>query len=134
MALRCLHTHTNPGQPDCWETQARRLGAALSSRQPSAVFASSLHRAVQTAAPVAERSGPPVVVDERLGDRDYGPWTEVSKDDVVARWGSVDDGPSVEPASTVRARALAGLTDIPRRHGGGDKPRRGQLTGAVSAR
>lgn len=108
----------DPPLDEAGQQQARRLSAALSPRRPSAVFASPLHRAVQTAAPVAEHASLPVVVDERLGDRDYGPWTEVSKDDVVARWGSVDDAPGVEPASTVRARAVAGLTDIARRHRG----------------
>ena len=109
----------DPSLDEVGQQQARLLGAALGPRRPSAVFASPLHRAVQTAVPVADRAGLPVVVDQRLGDRDYGPWTGISKDDVVARWGSVDDAPGVEPTSTVRERALAGLTDIARQHRGG---------------
>ena len=52
-------------------------------------------------------------------DRDYGPWTGVSKERVIARWGSVDDAPGVEAKSVVRERAVAGLTDIAGRYRGG---------------
>jgi broad specificity phosphatase PhoE len=115
-ALRGL---ADPPLDETGQRQARRLGVALGVRNPSAVVASPLRRAVQTAAPVAERAGLEVATDQCLVDRDYGPCTGVSKDEVVARWGSVDDAPGVEPASAVRDRALAGLTDIARRHHGG---------------
>ena len=109
----------DPPLDETGQRQARRLGAALGVRNPSAVVASPLRRAVQTARPVAERAGLDVVTDQCLDDRDYGPCTGVSKDEVVARWGSVDDAPGVEPASSVRDRALAGLAGIARRHRGG---------------
>lgn len=109
----------DPALDETGQRQAQLLGAALGPRHPSAVFASPLRRAMQTAAPVAERADLEVVTDECLVDRDYGPCTGVSKDEVTARWGSVDDAPGVEPASAVRDRALAGLSDIARRHRGG---------------
>jgi broad specificity phosphatase PhoE len=109
----------DPPLDETGQRQARRLGAALGVRSLSAVVASPLRRAMQTAAPVAERAGLEVVTDRCLVDRDYGPCTGVSKDEVVARWGSVDDAPGVEPAAAVRDRALAGLADIARRHPGG---------------
>jgi probable phosphoglycerate mutase len=59
----------------------------LGGRKPSAVIASPLLRARQTAQPVAERAGLVVSTDECLLDRDYGPWTGVSRDSVTSRWG-----------------------------------------------
>jgi probable phosphoglycerate mutase len=99
--------------------QAQRLGNALGGRGLSAVIASPLLRARQTAQPVAERAGLAVSADECLLDRDYGPWTGVGRDSVTSQWGSVDRAPGVEPQSAVRERAVRGLTDIARRCPGG---------------
>jgi broad specificity phosphatase PhoE len=109
----------DPSLDEAGQRQARRLGAALGPRKPSLVAASPLRRAVQTAQPVADRARLDVVTDERLVDRDYGPWTGVSKERVIALWGSVDNAPGVEAKSAVRERAVAGLTDIAGRYRGG---------------
>lgn len=109
----------DPSLDEVGQRQARLLGAALGSRKPSVVVASPLRRAVQTARPVADRARLDVVTDGRLVDRDYGPWTGVSKERVIALWGSVDDAPGVEAKSVVRERAVAGLTDIAGRYRGG---------------
>jgi broad specificity phosphatase PhoE len=108
----------DPALGEAGREQARRLGTALGPRSSSLVVASPLRRAIQTAQPVADRAGLPVTTDQRLVDRDYGPWTGASEESVVARWGSVDDAPGVEPQATVRERAVAGLIDIARRHRG----------------
>jgi broad specificity phosphatase PhoE len=108
----------DPALDDAGREQARRLGEALGSRSPVLVLASPLRRARETAQPVAERAGVEVATDQRLVDRDYGPWTGVSRESVVARWGSVDDAPGVEPRSAVRDRAVSGLTEIARRAAG----------------
>lgn len=83
------------------------------------VLASPLRRAIQTARPVAGHAGLDVLADKRLLDRDYGPWTGVSEEEVADQWGSVDNAPGVEPNSEVRKRAVAGLTDMALRHRGG---------------
>ena len=114
-----LRGRADPPLNEAGWRQARRLGGLLGARRLTAVVASPLHRAMETAEPAAERAGLPVVKDQRLVDRDYGPSTGVSKDEVVARWGSVDDAPGVERAATVRERALSGLNDIARRYLGG---------------
>jgi broad specificity phosphatase PhoE len=114
-ALRGL---ADPPLDEDGREQARRLGTALGPRSPSLVVASPLRRAIQTAQPVANQAGLPVTTDQRLIDRDYGPWTGANKESVTARWGSVDDAPGVEPQAAVRDRAVAGLTDIARRHRG----------------
>jgi broad specificity phosphatase PhoE len=99
--------------------QAERLGAALGPRGLAAVVASPLLRARQTAHPAAERAGLEVAVDHCVLDRDYGPWTGISRESVTDRWGSVDRAPGVEPRPAVRDRAVQGLTGIARRHPGG---------------
>lgn len=109
----------DPPLDQAGQDQARRLGAALGPRGLCAVIASPLLRARQTAQPVADRAGLEVATNECLLDRDYGPWTGVSRGAVVARWGSVDRAPGVEPPSAVRQRAVRGLTEIATQHEGG---------------
>jgi broad specificity phosphatase PhoE len=88
------------------------LGAELAGRNPRVIVSSPLRRAVETAAPLARRTGLVTVIDERLADRHYGEWAGVKARDVVARWGSLDAAPGVEPADEVRGRVLAALGDI----------------------
>ena len=109
----------DPPLDETGNDQARRLGAALGPRGLCAVIASPLLRARQTAQPVADHAGLDVTTDRCLLDRDYGPWTGVSRETVAERWGSVDRAPGVESRSAVRDRAVKGLTDIAQRNGGG---------------
>jgi broad specificity phosphatase PhoE len=67
---------------------------------------------VETAEVIASCAGTGTRVDDRLTDRYYGEWEGTRVEDVVARWGSLDAAPGVEPAEKVRYRALAALTDI----------------------
>jgi broad specificity phosphatase PhoE len=106
----------DPALDETGRRQAERLGAVLGSRGLAAVMSSPLLRARQTASPVAERADLEVTVDECLLDRDYGPWTGVSQESVVERWGSVDRAPGVEPRLAVRDRAVRGLDGTARRH------------------
>ena len=50
------------------------------------VVASPLLRARKTAQPVADRAGCEVTTDARLLDRDYGQWTGIDRESVVAQW------------------------------------------------
>ena len=109
----------NPPLDEAGRLQAGRLGAVLGSRTPSAVVASPLLRARQTAQPIADRAGRDVTTDRHLLDRDYGQWAGTDRESVAAQWGSVDDAPGVEPVRAVRERALRGLTDIAQRSRGG---------------
>lgn len=109
----------DPPLNETGQHQARRLGAALGTLGLSDVVASPLLRARQTAQPVADCAGLDVVTDPCLVDRDYGQWTGISRERVVAEWGSVDRAPGIEPRSAVRDRAVNGLTEIARRSAGG---------------
>jgi len=94
------------------QRQASLLGEALAPRKPRLVASSPLRRALETAEAIAYRAGIGTWVDERLTDRDYGPWTGEPVADVIFRWGSLDAAPGVEPEENVRARALAAVVDI----------------------
>jgi broad specificity phosphatase PhoE len=109
----------DPALDETGHRQAERLGAALGPRGLAAVIASPLLRARQTAQPVAERARLEVAIDQCLLDRDYGPWTGISRESVTDQWGSVDRAPGVEPGPAVRDRAVRGLTAIARRYPGG---------------
>ena len=108
----------DPSLDRAGQQQARLLGAALGPRNPVLVISSPLRRARETAQPVADRVGLEVGIDQCLVDRDYGPWSGLLKESVVARWGSVDDAPGVESRSSVRHRALPVLTSLARRSPG----------------
>jgi probable phosphoglycerate mutase len=60
-----------------------------------------------------------VVIDARLNDRDYGPWTAQPRAEVVRRYGSVDAAPGVEPLAAVAARARTAFEQLAREHDSG---------------
>ncbi|HEY1763017.1 MAG TPA: histidine phosphatase family protein [Acidimicrobiales bacterium] len=93
------------------QMQAEALADALQGENIRLIVASPLQRAVATAGALAERVGLPVEIDERFNDRDYGVWSGISRDEVEARWGSVDNAPGVEPAGVVLERVLEGFRE-----------------------
>lgn len=94
------------------QRQALRLGVVLAPRKPRLVASSPLRRALETAQVIADQTGSGTWVDERLTDRDYGPWTGQRVADVISMWGSLDAAPGVEREERVRDRAMAALVDI----------------------
>ena len=83
--------------------QASLLGEALGWRKPRLVASSPLRRSRETAEAISRIAGTGTWVDDRLTDRDYGPWTGKPVADVIFRWGSLDAAPGVEPEDNVRA-------------------------------
>lgn len=102
----------NPPLDEAGIAEANRVARVLAPKHPRAVVSSPLDRAVHTAHILAEAAGVTPVTDDRLNDRDYGPQTGLVKSDVVARWGSVDDAPGVEPLQDVLARARPALDSL----------------------
>lgn len=100
---------TDPPLDEAGLAQARALAGALAPFAPVRVFCSPLTRARQTAQALGDELGVPVVVDQRFLDRDYGPHTGEVRAEVIARWGSVDAAPGVEPVDDVLARARPAL-------------------------
>nr|WP_145547595.1 histidine phosphatase family protein [Variovorax boronicumulans] len=109
--------------------QARRVGAALAGEELSAIYASDLGRAHQTAQAVAERAGLPVVADVGLRERAFGnfegkTFAEIEADwpDQALRWRKRD--PAFEPAGgesllRFRERIVGTLNRLAARHPGG---------------
>jgi broad specificity phosphatase PhoE len=84
--------------------QAARLAAALASEPVTAVLVSPLLRTRETAEPIGEACGVPVVVDDRLIEIDWGTWegrsTGTLAQSDVDRWkadkGTAPEGESLE--------------------------------------
>lgn len=114
---------------DTGRWQARRVGAALAAEELSAIYASDLGRAHQTAQAVAERAGLPVVADVGLRERAFGSFegktfAEIEADwpDQALRWRKRD--PAFEPAGgesllRFRERIVGTLNRLAARHPGG---------------
>jgi probable phosphoglycerate mutase len=95
--------------------QAARLPAALKRFPITRLVSSPQRRAIQTAQPVAEATGLPIEIDDRLAeyDRDmahYTPIEEASKEDVERLLGGHLPGEVDEPAFL--ARVKAGIDDV----------------------
>lgn len=107
-----LRGHADPPLDEVGIRQAQNLADALVGTLPVRVLSSPLARAAHTAQIIAEEAGVAHTPDTRFSDRDYGPWNGEIKDDVIARFGSVDAAPGVEPADQVMARAMPALDAV----------------------
>jgi broad specificity phosphatase PhoE len=103
---------SDPPLDDVGRAEAVRLAEALAVYAPKAVVCSPLQRAVSTAEAIGAAADSEVVVDERLNDRDYGPWTGSPRAEVEGKFGSVDNAPGVEPIDAVRTRALRAWSEL----------------------
>lgn len=72
-------------------------------------MSSPLKRALQTAEPIARVSCVDLLIDDDLVDRDYGPCAGHTLAEVMARWGTVDQAPGVEPWDSLSRRAAGVL-------------------------
>lgn len=66
--------------------QAVQVGAALAHERIDAIFSSDLGRALQTAEPLAQRTGLRVRLDPGLRERCFGDFQGLTFDEVQARW------------------------------------------------
>lgn len=103
---------SDPPLDDVGQLEVKQLGDALATFGPTVVITSPLRRAISTAVAIAAAAHISVEIDQRLNDRDYGPWTGEPRADVEERFGSIDAAPGVEPADRVVVRALAAFTEL----------------------
>lgn len=87
--------------------EAAAVAAELWEWRIVKILSSPLLRAVQTAAAIAEAAQVPVTPVDDLIDRDYATWAGEAEATLVARFGSVDAAPGVEPLHTVTRRSVA---------------------------
>jgi probable phosphoglycerate mutase len=109
--------------------QAQRLAAALSASGVAAVYASDLARAWQTAKPLADLLGLPLIAERGLRERHYGMFEgqtfdalERDRADEFERWRHRDPDFELpgggESLRVLHARVEAALTALARRHPG----------------
>lgn len=110
-----LRGHLDPKLDALGILQAKMLGEAIGREQVQLLVSSPLKRAVETATEIAIRAGIEVEIEPRLIDRDYGPWAGKSKETVIAKFGSLEAAPDIEPESEVLARSLEAVMDVARR-------------------
>lgn len=103
--------------------QAERVAELFRRHRVDAVYSSDLVRALDTARPVAEGHGVTVQAEAGLREIDQGEWEGLTTDVIRARWPELwgparhySPRPGGESPSQVRARALAVLERIVRRH------------------
>ena len=102
--------------------QARIAAAVLAKLRPSALFASDLSRAYQTASALAELTGLPITTDRRLREIHVGSWEglhgkeiRAADPELAARLWAGEDvrrSPTGESPSEVGERVAAALEEI----------------------
>ena len=97
------------------EAQAEYAARRLATLMPSAIFASDLSRAQQTAAPLSRLTGLPVTPDKGLRERSGGVWEGLTDTEIRERYPRERaswDPPDGEPTSVVADRMGAAITRI----------------------
>jgi len=102
------------------QAQAAALAAELRGTAFTAVYSSPLLRASQTAAPLAQAHGLPVILDDRLRERNVGDWTGLTLEQARAqapdRFERVDwrqaGAPGGDSQAALTKRVAAALEDI----------------------
>ncbi len=106
---------------DTGREQAREVAQQLVDRDVDAVVTSPLIRARDTAEAIAEVTGAPLTVDERLTEVDYGPFEGLDRDGARERFGTAFEAwredpwnapvPGMEPLPRALERARAATAD-----------------------
>ena len=97
------------------EAQAEYAARRLATLRPSAIFASDLSRALQTAAPLARLTGLTVAPDKGLRERSGGDWEGLTDAEIRERYPTERatwNPPNGEPTAAVAERVFAALTRI----------------------
>ncbi len=101
--------------------QARRVGERLRGAGVDGIYSSPLSRAADTAQAIAELTGAPLMIDERLIEVDYGPLEGFDRESARERFGEPfeawrDDPmgsplPGTEPLPEALERARSATSD-----------------------
>jgi glucosyl-3-phosphoglycerate phosphatase len=97
------------------EAQAEYAARRLVTLMPSAIFASDLTRAQQTAAPLSRLTGLPVNLDKGLRERSGGEWEGLTDTEINERYPrerATWDPPNGEPTRDVADRVSAAISRV----------------------
>lgn len=108
-AAGLLRGHLDAPLDDLGRQEAAALADTFAKVTADVVLTSPLQRARHTAAAVADRCCRQVTADPGLMDRDYGPSAGNPRDDVEARYGSIDAAPGVESLDALDARVATAI-------------------------
>lgn len=104
---------------DTGRDQARATGALLASRRWTALVASPLSRASETARLIGAEVGlGEPELEPRIAERDYGQAEGLTGPEIDAMFPDGADVPGREPREAVAERAVAALHDLAARHPG----------------
>ena len=115
--------HAEVDLNDAGRAQAEAAAATLADERIDAVYSSDLARAVDTARPIADARGVPVVTDAAFREIDQGEWEGLHVDVIKERWPELwgparhsTARPGGEAPADVRTRALEGIRRIVESH------------------
>jgi broad specificity phosphatase PhoE len=107
-----LRGHLDPPLNPAGRLEAEALARALGHVGPTLIVSSPLERARETARFIASECRVPVEVENRLMDRDYGPFAGHPQEEVEEQYGSLEMAPEVEASAMVLARAAATMDEV----------------------
>lgn len=120
--LGLLQGQLNIDLDEVGRTQAVTAAEWLAKREPEAVVASDLRRAVQTAGELARRTGLEITTDPGLREQNFGDWEGLAHDDIARRWPEEQavwesgDSQAAPPGGESRAQAGLRVAEAIRRH------------------
>jgi broad specificity phosphatase PhoE len=104
-----LRGRLDPPLDEVGLAEVERLAEALTVYSPKLIVCSPVRRAAQTAAAIARATGAGILIDGDLVDRDYGQWAGHTREEVIAKCGSLDQAPGVETRASLTHRAVGML-------------------------
>jgi glucosyl-3-phosphoglycerate phosphatase len=120
--------HTDIDLDEIGVEQAAAAAPSLAAERPDLIASSDLRRTTSTAKALAELTGIPLKLDERLRERYFGPWQGLLPAEILERYpddyprlGSAEPimNPEIEPDSAVAHRVVAAMHDAAERVGDG---------------
>ncbi len=118
----------DPPLDEAGRAQAEAVARRLAGRPVEAVYSSDLRRAQETARAVADLLGRPLILDPRLRERDPGPISGLTVEEIRQRFPEVvraweadlADFPGAEPSLAFWGRVTAAFADIIATHPEGE--------------
>jgi len=110
-AAGVLRGRLDPPLDQLGRRQAAALARTFEGIHLALVVSSPLRRAIQTAEPIRQITGAELVHDERLADRDYGPWAGRALDELLDRHNNIDQAPGIETRLAVAQRVVSAFND-----------------------